>query len=135
MRLLLLLLLACGSGEEDVPLVTESAAQSTSALVRQCLEGAIKLREEGQAEAASAAVLGCYGTHFEPMERPLRAHNRKATLSLEYEFGRVASHMSQSGSGQAANGMASRLADRLERVLATMPVAAPDTGAAAAAAE
>ena len=69
------------------------------------------------------------------MERPLRAHNRKATLSLEYEFGRVASHMSQSGSGQAANGMASRLADRLERVLATMPVAAPDTGAAAAVTE
>ncbi len=128
MRLLLILLMACGSGEDDVPVVTESAAQSTSALVRQCLDGAIKLREEGQADAASAAVMGCYVTHFEPMERPLRAHNRKATLSLEYEFGRVARHMGQSGTGQAANGMASRLADRLERVLATMPVTTPDTG-------
>lgn len=125
----LILLFACSSGTEEVPLVTEDAAQTASATVRQCLDASIKLRQDGAAEAASAAVLACYAAHFEPIEGPLRAHNRKATLSLEYEFGRVSSHMGQSGSGQAAIGMAARLADRVERVMASLPVSTPDTGA------
>ena len=123
------LLIAGGSGTEEVPLLTEDVAQTASATVRQCLDASIKLRQDGDSSAASAAVLACYAVHFEPMEGPLRAHNRKATLSLEYEFGRVASHMAQSGSGQAATGMAARLADRVERVMASLPVSTPDTGA------
>jgi len=124
------LFLACGMGAPEVPTVTDDAAQSTAAEVRRCLDSAILLRTQGESEAAGKAVLGCYGAHFEPIERPLRAHNRKATLSLEYEFGRVAGRISQEGSGTAAIGMANRLADRVERVLASMPVVstAGDTG-------
>jgi hypothetical protein len=126
----LTLLLACGSGSEPVPLVSQDAAQTTAAAVRKCLDVAVKIRSDGQPKAASGAVLACYAAHFEPIERALRAHNRKATLSLEYEFGRVANHLSQSGSGSEASAMAGRLADRVERVLASMPVApaAGDTG-------
>lgn len=126
----LILLLACGSGSEPVPLVSQDAARSTAAAVRKCLDVAVKIRSDGQTKAASEAVLACYIAHFEPIERPLRAHNRKATLSLEYEFGRVASHMSQDGSGTAAIAMAGRLSDRVERVVASMPVlpTAVDTG-------
>jgi hypothetical protein len=123
-------LLACGSGADGLHPVSEDAAQSASTAVRQCLDTASRLRSEEHPEKASSAVLACYSAHFEPMERPLRAHNRKATLSLEYEFGRVAGHMAQAGNGSEAIGMAGRLADRVERVLASMPVvsAAADTG-------
>jgi len=127
---ILTLLLACDFGAEDLSRVTDDAALTTTVAVRQCLSGAVQLRKEGQAESASAAVLGCYRTHFEPFETPLRAYNRKATLSLEYEFGRVALQMSQAGSGNSAIDMAGRLGDRVERVLAHMPTAVSpkDTG-------
>ncbi len=124
------LLIACGTGADEAPVVTGDVAQTAAMSVRQCLDAAVKLRGEGQASQASAAVLDCYTAHFEPFEGPLRAYNRKATLSLEYEFGRVAGHMAQDGSGQAAMSMAGRLADRVERVVASMPVApsVADTG-------
>jgi hypothetical protein len=128
---ILTLLLACGTSSPEVPEVTEDAAQTTAAFVRQCLDASVKLRTEGQSEDAGKAVLACYTAHFEPIEGALRAHNRKATLSLEYEFGRVAGGMAQEGSGTAAIGMAGRLADRVERVLTSLPVvpSSRDTGA------
>jgi hypothetical protein len=81
--------------------------------------------------ASRDAVLGCYRAHFEPIEPVMRSHARRATLSLEYGFGRVARTMAREGTAETAASVAEQLADRVEGVLETIPVApAPSSTAA-----
>jgi len=77
------------------------------------------IHEQGDRAGASEHVMDCYNQHFAPLEPTLRAHNRRATLSLEYGFGVVADSMTRRRSEPAV--AANMLADRVESVLASIP--------------
>jgi hypothetical protein len=136
MRHLLLLLLACDPAQPEAIVVTEDVVHLAAASVRSCLTEAGKLSQQGRRAAAKEQVFGCYRAHFEPIEPVLRSHNRRATLSLEYGFGRVASVVGRANSTEAAATVVAQLSDRVEGVLDALPtVPAPilhpkDTGTA-----
>jgi len=117
----LAIILACGSPAPEVEPVSQDVVQTAATTIRACLLQAAELRKQDRRTDARGQVLGCYRAHFEPLEPVLRAHNRRATLSLEYGFGRVASVMGQKGTIGSAQTIAEQLADRVEGVLDSLP--------------
>jgi hypothetical protein len=136
MRYLLLLFLACDPAQPEAIVITEDVVHSAAANVRSCLTKAGKLSQQGRQAAATEQVFGCYRAHFEPIEPVLRSHNRRATLSLEYGFGRAASAVGHANASATAATVVAQLSDRVEGVLDALPtVPAPsletkDTGTA-----
>ena len=133
MQWIIAMLFSCGLGTPEVVPVSHVAMQNSVASIRTCLIQASETRIEGRQHEAQAQVMGCYRTHFEPLEPSLRALNPRATLSLEYGFGQLIGRMGHRGAEVDIALSASQLADRVESVLDTMPATptppSSDTGA------
>ena len=114
-----LLILACSTSGESPAEVGNDRLVNSGGAIRNCLRVATGLHVQGDRVAASAHVLSCYNQHFTALEPSLRAHNRRATLSLEYGFGVVAHAMTRRRGVPGA--AAVLLADRVESVLETLP--------------
>ena len=114
-----LLIFACSTQEDSPPEVGTDRIVNSGGAIRNCLRVASGLHVQGDRAAAANHVLSCYEQHFAPLEPSLRAHNRRATLSLEYGFG-VVSHAMTRRRGDPSEA-AVVLADRVESVLETLP--------------
>lgn len=114
-----LLIFACSIQEETPSEVGADRLVNSGGAIRNCLRVASGLHVQGDRSAASDHVLSCYEQHFAPLEPSLRAHNRRATLSLEYGFGVVSHAMTRRRGDPGAAAVV--LADRVESVLETLP--------------
>jgi hypothetical protein len=117
-----LLLIACSNLGSSVAPVPKSVVQDSGESVRSCLAAAVQFADPP--ERGRRAIALCYRTYFEPLEPTLRAHNPRATLSLEYGFGKLAAELSSRSEPQELALGAAMLADRVESVLATLPTVA-----------
>ena len=115
MKWALLIILACETIGSAPSTPEASGVASTGQAIRSCLGVAAGLRKKELRDQASKQVMLCYEKHFSPLKEELRAHNPKATLSLEYGFGVLARQMTLRHDDGVA--MASQLADRVESVI------------------
>ena len=114
----LAIIVGCGTGSGTETEVSPQRAAATADTLRNCLKIAGGLHSQDKLDAAVDQVYGCYEGHFAPMEPLLRAQNRRATLSLEYGFGRLAVNMGKRRGDPA--GEAEQLSDRVESVIASV---------------
>lgn len=101
--------------------VSPVQAAATTDTLRNCLTVAGGLRTQDQQDAAVKQVYHCYEKHFAPMEPMLRAQNEKATMSLEYGFGVLATNMNKRGGDPVSEAI--QLADRVEAVIDSVQAA------------
>ena len=110
----LMIIFSCEAVQGSDPVSPVQAAANTDTL-RNCLTVAGGLRTQDQHDAAVKQVYYCYEKHFAPMEPMLRAQNEKATMSLEYGFGVLATNMNKRGGDPVSQAI--QLADRVEAVI------------------
>jgi hypothetical protein len=92
------------------------------AAVRLEVLGASTDWSNGDRDAASARVLRAYVTRFEPLEPSLRAVDSRATLELEYSFGRLAARLARPGEALAVAKQVQALTAQLDALAERLPV-------------
>lgn len=97
--------------------------------IRRDLQAAQRLWSDQKRAEAAAAVRRTYQERFEPLEPALRAVDPQGTLSLEYDFGRLARTLSRPGKAAEVGVEVRALGDRLLAAQAGLPVEAPPTPA------
>ena len=111
----LLILFSCDAVQNSAEPVSPVQAAATADTLRNCLTIAGGLRAQDQSDAAVTQVYYCYDRHFAPMEPMLREQNERATMSLEYGFGVLASNMKKRRGDPVSEAV--QLADRVEAVI------------------
>lgn len=110
---------AAGGGGAAAP---ADGPREVLAAVRLEVLGASTDWSNGDREAASARVLRAYVARFEPVEGALRAVDPRATLELEYSFGRLAARLARPGEPLAVAKHVQALTGQLDALAERLPV-------------
>ncbi|MFM2246113.1 MAG: hypothetical protein RL071_2187 [Pseudomonadota bacterium] len=112
---------AGGAAADGAPGPAEGPREVLAAVRLEVL-GASTDWSNGDREAASARVLRAYVARFEPVEGALRAVDPRATLELEYSFGRLAARLARPGEPLAVAKHVQALTGQLDGLAARLPV-------------